>query len=611
MVEDSTRMPESPPPVGAVDSFREAFFRARRAFIREHGRDAFDQAEVFYPTSGHTDSIVVRDAFYGAPPEGPADAFLQRLAATWWTARRRLERDETDGGPLTAAVGLYGHYLPSVGFDFVAELDVDGQLRCWRVDARGRATAIAPPDGELMFHDLTGTFFDVRAGWRALVGRHRIAGELAVIEVESGYVIGVRKGDPSADDPGSRYDPEVEAAFSRMDPHEYDVLEFLGSAEAGAYPFLGERFDEWLGDAAPDVDEGRIDLFVLAASADFRAAVEDLCTHRDGIEVEWTDDADSDELWAELRRGDVVTRASVAYPFLRTLHTGRSFSEGAQAFFGSLVDTVEEAGDLLAAIRRLLADTDYAVELHDGATATVRDGDRVVGRWNLMAIAGRQAYRGSEGEAALAQLIGFDPTSAEIAPRSADLDSCPVTGQPARVGRLFRPQALLGAGSRQLVGAAIGEHFVFYTHETLEPPRYSTPVAAGEGRGLSVLEAAYQRGLGSATTTLDHARALDGNGTWLFVGWDIGSLVLEPGRVRAALEAVGGGGRNAGHGYAFHPDALVVSSAPLDGRAARMARTAALEAVQPRYPTRTWSLDVARALDLRVPAIGVVEGPPS
>ncbi len=563
-----------------VTRFCERFHASRGQFVAEFGPEAYDQASVLYvDEAGET--VVVQDSFYGPQPEGPVDAFVERLASGWWAGRQSLRAD--DGRVLTAVVGLYARYMGEVGFDWIVELGAAGAERCWRRDARGRLWALDTPDDEAMFRDQTGTFFDLRAGWRWLAEQERQADALVVCEVQPGYVIGARPGVPGDEDPASRDDQELEHAFSRFAPGTYDSLEFLGGAVAARYPFHGERYRAWLGDGASRADAGALDLFVLADSEAFADGLRDLCDRR-GIEA-LVDASDDDEApHVELHHGPLRLEVDFAYPFLRTLHTGRSFVEGTRAFYLPVVQALDEAFEVLRAAAEVLPEHRVTCE----GTVMAISG---LGRWNLMALAGRLRFRGSEGREALRSFLTAGDT--------ADLSACPVCGEEARVAKVVRPLRLVGDAS--LVGVAVGEHVVCYT---LEDETHSTPVSPGESRTVAALEAAYVAGLGDAKLQLLEARRIAGAS--LLVAFDAGSLVLEPALLKAALIAADLPADGARTAYAFFPDAVVVADAPLGGRALLQARTAAMEAVQGRFPGRTWPIDLARPVDLEVSPVGAV-----
>lgn len=594
------------------EAFRRAFHQQRLAMTRQYGVEAYDQGEVLYRCGACGAATVVRDAFYGREPQGPVEDFQVELCQRWFAARAQL-RAETCGkcgapGPLTAQRALYAHFLPEVGFDMTFE--VLGQpapqiAALWRMDARGRTTRLSPSRSELDFRDQTGTFFDLRAGWRALVAAHRTSPrDTVVAEVQSGYIIGVRKGVPGDPNPAERHDEALEHLFSRFERRTYDIAEFLGRMDPATTPFHGELFDEWVGEVAPDVANGTLELFVLADSSEFLACIEDFCAHR-GVAVEWID-PDTD-LRVAFHLGDLRIEGAFAYPFLRTLHTGRTFHAGARLFYAPVVSALEDAGDILEIVEQEVKGHD--IDVVEGTLLRIRTPTgKEVGRWNLMTIAGRLPFRSQEGVAALMNLLGYDREHGEFRPLRASLDRCPLCGEPARVGKVLRPSALLGLDRTGLVGAEVGEHFLYYTQEC---PVHSTPVAPGPGRTLAALEAAWAAGLPESRLVLVDARteALGKVPATLLVGFEAGSLVLEPARLKAALEAAEAEAGASVFAYAFFPDVLVVTPSALDAAGRRDARILALEAVQPRFPARIWPLDVARKLALPEEGAGLVERP--
>ncbi|MCA9538031.1 MAG: hypothetical protein KC620_04050 [Myxococcales bacterium] len=589
-----------------LDRHREAFRRDRMALVRSQGPETFDQAQALYRDAATGEVVVVRDAFPGVSPAGPVEAFIERLRMAWWRARRQFRGD----GELRPLAGLYARFLPEVGFDYVVEFRADpaapdaddhaGPVCCWRVDARGRATKLRPPADEGEFHDMTGTFFDLRAGWRWLVAAHRAAGELAVAEVQAGYLIGARAGVPGDPDPASREDPALAAALSAWDRRGYDALEFLAGPVAERYPFPGERYGEWLDEpATAAVEAGQTELFVLADSTAFIDCVQDLCGHR---EIDLALGGDEDDPRLVFSKGPLRVDRPLSYPFLRALHTGRTFIEGTRLFFSPTIDALDDAHELwLVAKARI---EDHALSVEDGDVLIARDAaGQIVARVNLLGLVGGRQRRGQAGADELLRLLGYDARLGRFVLRGGRLDRCPISGDPAVVGKVIRPLALLGVDPRTLAGVVVGQHLVCYT---LDGPEWSTPIEPKPGRTIADLEAAWRAGLEAAPAELLDAGTL-GDDAVLLVGREAGSFVLEPGRVRAALAAMGDEDGGARFAYAFFADALVVARGKLTGAALHRARLAALEAVQARFPDRTWPLDVARPIDLDGPTVGRVE----
>lgn len=571
----------------ALDAFRRSFFADRRALITRLGPEAFDQGRVLYVCALTGRQVVVEDAFPDAP-SGPVRSFLDRLALQWWAARRQFAGEAEPGTRFEPVRALYGRYLPAVGFDWVVELEATGPARAWRVDARQHVTALALPTDDEMFRDQTGTFFDLRAAWRVMVERFLRTRTLSVAEVQPGYLVGVRAGVPDDPHPEAREDPELMAQFSAWDPRDYDTLEFLNGPEG---PPPGEGWPAWLG-PVPEVEARTVDLFALADSTAFTEAVTDLAGAR-GVEVRPVA-----EERLRLVRGPLWTELDFARPYLRTLHAGLDFATGARAFFLSAITALDEAFDLLNALRARL--TGFQVTVESGTVVVIRAGGEVAGRWNLLGLVGRQDALGTREVDEVLAFFGFDPQSRTFTRREVPLDTCPVCGDPARLGKVVRPLGLLD-DPRGLAGVAVGPHFILFTRDCA---RHSTPVEVGPGRSLAELEAAWRADLAEVAIPLASVHAL-GEGT-LAVGFDAGSLVLEPALLKAALVAAGRPASGRYFASAFGPDAVVVTPTPLSGHALYQARLAAEDAVRGLFPGRGWPLDVARPVDLDVEPRGRV-----
>ncbi len=581
---------------------RVEFIESRRALIAQHGAEAFDQAHALYLDEETGQNVVVTDAF--APDTTQSvDVFITSLKLGWWRQRAAFAGAES-GRSLCLIGGCYAHYLPEVGFDYGLELRPaeDGSAHvesAWRMNGIGRTWPLAEPDGTGTFRDQTGTFFHLRSGWRWLVAQFREEGRTMVAEVHPGYTIGVRAGVPGDPDPAGRPDEELDALFSRAIRTRYDTLEFLGGGTAEQYPFEGERFGEWLIDDAEAVASGTLELFALAESESLSRWIEELA---EGREVTVHPEGDADEGVLRLVKGPLSMTVPLGYLLLRALHTGRSFATTARTFVAPSLDALEEAHQLFTAATGALPAYHLAIE--DGAVLTVTaEDDTVVARCNLLGLAGRQSSHGRARLDELLQIMGYDSEKAAFRAGPVPLNTCSVCGRPARVGKVIRPTALLAMDVRLLAGVEIGDHFVHYI---VECPQHTVPIQADPDRGVPDLETAYREGLESAEIKVLGTRKL-GHQSSLFVGFDIGSLVLEPDCLMSVLEAAELPSDGDRFVYAFHPDALVVAARPLDERDRASARSASAEAVTPLFPDRTWPLDVFRKVRLDGPPRGRVE----
>ncbi len=575
------------------EEFRGQVQSARLEQVKRQGSEVADEAYLLYHDQ-QGQALILRDSFYQRRLQLPVERFIQELERGWWASRCTLSLDE---GSQSLVAGFYCHYLGEQGFDCLFEFTPQGAQRAWRRDARGREAALRLPEDEGMFRDQLGSFFNLRAGWRWLLAAHRESGLLEVAEIQPGYLIGVRAGVPGDPTPADREDPELEATFSRWARREYDTLEFLESPEARGYPFHGERYWEWLEEEAVEIQSGSLDLFIIADSSEFMAALRELAENRE-IKLLWPDEDDHSRI--TLSKAELSYELDFALPYLRCLHTGRSFIQGAQEFYLPLLHAMEEAYDLLQLLRKRLKG--YKVLLKEGKLLEIHTlQDQRLGRWHLMSLAGKQTFRGERAEEQLLEFLSFP--KGRFQPRPFSLERCPLSGEPARVERLIRPLELLGGAIQDLMGVELEQHLLCYV---LESERYSSPIEPGPGRSVEILEAAYQRDLPRAQCQLLELKML--NEGLLFVGFDLGSQILEPARVKALLQAAkveNDGDRQ--WAYAFFPDALLLSKEALKGEALMRARAAAQEALLPRFPGRLWPLELARSLDLDVEPVGRVE----
>jgi len=588
----------------AIDIFRSTFLKDRHEFANRNGSSAFDQARTLYQCQRSGQHIVVNDGFYGVGLAPDIGGLMDSLSNEWWPSRSRFTGDD-ETLSLTAVCALYAHYLPEVGSDFVVEYqaadDADSIYCCWRVEANGRAHALRPPTDEGMFLAQTGTFYNVRGGLRWLGYAFSQVKELRVCEVESGLFVGVREGVPGDPDPASRPDEELAYAFSAHIDHGFDTVEFLGSAISEQYPFQSERYSEWLGDYVPAVVQGALDMFMLANSERFCDVVEEYCCLQ---EVEPAFASEDGGLTLTLAMGGLTTQLDLGGLFLRGLHTGRSFSGIVRDFIAPSVDTLLEAEELHNRLCDALHHFDVTVT--EGTILVVSNDGEELGRWNLLTFVGRREGGQSHTVDDILRLMGFDPESKELLTDTVPLDTCAACGAPARLTKVVRPLIHLGVDPRMLVGVPIGDHMVYYNAVC---PDHSIPVRPRPGLSLLDLEAAYQMRLeDSELTVLHHEQCSDEPEIHLFVGYDVGSLLLEARRVRALLDSIqySMGGRC--FAEAPFPDALIIGPAKLTEHNRRRFGLRASELIHRLFPGRLSPLGLMRPLDLNVDPIGRIEG---
>lgn len=583
-----------------IDPFRMAFFETRKQLIAQQGLESFDQAQVLYRGSQSGRKVAVRDAYAVNRGDLGVLDFLEHLRVGWWQERQQFKGEGDAQGELQPVAGLYARYLPEVGFDYCIEFQAQGPIRAFRMNARGRVWPLVLPEDDQMLYDQTGTWLSARAAWRALVAQYHRTAALQLAEVQAGYVIGVRAGVPGDDAPAEREDPALEEAMQPWLRTEFDTLEFLNTAEALQLPLAGRRYTEWL-----DADDlalahgGQIELFVLADASEFLSCIEDVAKEY-GVAVAWLDP--EDDLRVAFVRDDVRVERDFAEYFLGALHCGQSFVEGAQFAYGATVRAVADAAELAEVARAALGDFRVSVEL--GGVLVVRDeADRGLARAHLMSLASRSPMRGRAHREAFLNYLGWDEEAGRFRTATQRLGRCPVTGEPARITKLVRPKAAMTVDARTLAGVDMGSHFTFFAHEG---PSYTTPIELDPAVEQGALEAAYRAGLAEAKIHIVQVRALDG--AWLYCGFDVGSLVLEPARVVALLNLLEGPAAMTVTALALHPDVLLLSEAPLTQGPLGRARAEALALAQTYFPGREYGLGLARTLELEgLEPVGHVE----
>ncbi len=583
-----------------IITFRKSCRKDRLAVIRRLGIGVFDQGRCLYINRATGEHIVTDDTFDTRETQGPIDEFIGDLVDTWWASRRAFESaGQTE---LELVGGIYSHFLPEVGYDYTVEFRREGPIQSWRVDGAGKATKLALPEDELTFHGQTGTFFDLRAGWRALLSKFETAPRLTLEEVEPGYYLGIRKGMPGDDDPASRPDPELEFAFSQHVDYRFDTLEFLGSPEAQSYPFESERFPEWTGAHHEAITTGARDAFILASSERFIESVEDLIEARS---LEITLQVSHDELKATIERTPLSIEVDLGTLFLRTLHTGRSFARGLTAFLSPTLDLLDDAFEVWTVATSNLPN--HSITIENGSLMVIQRPGEAPSRWELMTMAGRSRTHGAARTEGILRLLGFDPSTGERLETPFQLGVCPISGAPARVEKLIRPTSALGVDPRTLIGVPVGHHMVYYTSES---DQHSVPLQPQPNLTISDCEAAYREGLPEATTAVLHWQKMEAeSNATLAIGFNIGSLVLEPGRLRTLVEWLDLDSAGQWSVIGLLPDAILFASNDLQPAVIHRARRRAVEVAENLYPGRTWSLDVMRKMTFEDDAIGRVEQP--
>ena len=493
-----------------LEVLRDRFFKRARQEVITWGEEGLDLAWTYYPslTEGddHASPRLVVDRVH-LPRVGTRSVeFIQSVAREWWPARARVSTarddsgqdstqplsDSADGEMTEAVCGFYARYLNASGFTLVLEfnaLHVQDPKRSpmlWRVDARSEGTQIVMPQDEGDFYDQMGAYLDLRIGWDWLIEQSQQRKALVTAEVEPGYLIGVRPGDPMSDeDPAEREDPEIEAVFSRFDIERFDTLEFINLESAEQYPFQSERFDYWLPAHSSDLLlSQQFEGFVLSQSSQFYDAIEEVAERR-RIELSWGNE--EDQVSIIFRRGPLWVERPFSLPYLWTLHSGRQHHEGAVDFFRDDLDRLYLASELYFAIQRNLESAygpqgGLSIDVLDGYELVIATLDRATGhsqervRIPLIDWAAESVFEGKEGADRFLKLWGWSADRLSWSTPQHPLDQCPLSEREARVSRVLRPK--LDGESPVVIGAKMTQDIPdhLWGYYSLSCPHYNIPI---------------------------------------------------------------------------------------------------------------------------------------
>lgn len=572
-----------------LSSLRRVFFKRAREEATRWGGESVDLAWTYYPrleedqggeqTSAdrgdlnaddidHVESAprLVTDRIH-LPRVGVTTLeLIDSIAADWWPSRREV----TEGGAQHRAIcGFYGRFICASGFSLVVEFNAahiaDPELppTLWRVDGRAEGVELTYPQDEGECYEQLGAYLDLRVGWSWVTRESLKHKALITAEVEPGYLIGVRPGDPLSDeDPAEREDPDIEAVFSRFDIERFDTLEFLNVGLDALPDFKPERFDSWLPEElAEPLLSGQVEAFVLSRLDRFVDAIEDVAERRQ-IEVERSDMGDDDETpQLKLTRGPLSMTRELAHPYLWTLHSGLQHYEGALRSFRDDLDRLYQASELYFNIRSTLApelkrgelslEVNHERELVIWSHREVDVASQELMRAPLIDWSDGHVFTEREGAQRFLKLWGWrEEERAWHTPKHA-LDSCPLSDRPASVIRVIRPHDQADAER------ALGTRFEgglperLWGYYALRSERHITPIFWERA-------AVIERSLNDQThrvIDIKSSRSIDVMGVEVELLWGeelAGSLLHV--EVREALRERGGL-----YAYAFTPDLIALS----------------------------------------------------
>lgn len=569
---------------------RGKMFRDLRSDVLTWSAESVDLARAYYHAPGQKIPHMLEDKVYLPKAECSALELIEGVTQQWWASRAQLDRAQlgdahlqSGEGPLEALCGFYGRYLSASGYHMVLEFGPQGLAHIWRIDARFEHVSIKPPRDEDDFYDQMACYLDLRYGWRWHIHKFLQQPRLMVVEVENNYMIGVRVGEPgSLEDPAEREDPHLEDAFSRFDAERFDTLEFLNAPESGELPFQDERYPTWLPEAWRDgLNAREYELFVLALSDGFFRAVEDMAEVRQ-VEVELIHRDDRPTL--KLHRGPISTLHDFSLPYLKTLHSGRTFAEGAIDFLREDAERVRAASELYFGLSRRLSSSAFTLSIHKDSLR-ISEGDQLRAELPLLTWAELGAFEGAEGPQRLLTLLGFerDDERGGLSWRRPDhpLDQCPLCHEGAQVRRAVRPKP----SARSSVGPqATFERGGAWGHYLLSCPHHRLPITWSSAERIEELISAqpYRR----LEVRAEHSEG----GVNLLWAEEVAGLLLDD-QGRESLRERGGL-----FARAFYPDVVALSMSPLSDHQLREARSRATLLAQQVNPSRLWPLELESSL---------------
>ena len=520
--------------------------------------------------------------------------FIDSVQRDWWPSRAQVQTDESDES-ITAIVGFYGRYLGASGYALVIELrpehaqDPSLKPTLWRVDARPEGVEITFPQNEGEVYSQLGAYLDLQEGWSWLARESMKAEALITAEVEPGYLIGVRPGDPLSElHPAEREDREIEEVFSRFDVERFDTLEFLNSEECENYPFQSERYPSWLPtDLVDALNEGQFEAFVLSQSTRFFEAVEEVAERR---KVEVTLDESDESPMLIFSRGPLSLKRQFSLPYLWTLHSGRQHHEGAVEYFRDDLVRLFEASELFFQIKRKLTeahgDEALSIEIEGDDVLIIKESRGEGKTWVQLPLfewISEGLFEGKEGASRFLQLLGWSSTPPQWQIPNHRFDRCPLCDQNARLHKMVRPQ--IHDSSHRTIGHQVKERLPeqIWAYYALSCTQHRIPVfwSQRETVHLSFEQQTHQ------VLEITSAQTIDDAGTLLELLWgeELAGALLNVSNREALRE------RGALFAHAITPDLIVLSLLPITSEVLYRIEDKCDQMIAQFGPDRDWRLD--------------------
>ena len=503
-------------------------------------------------------------------------------------------------------IGFYGRYLGASGYALVLEFspkhaqDLELQPILWRVDARPEGVKITFPRTEGDVYSQLGAYLDLREGWSWLLEESIKAEALITAEVEPGYLIGVRPGDPlSEEDPADREDPEIEEVFSRFDVERFDTLEFLNGHDSDGYPFQSERYHSWLSsELGAQLETGQFEAFVLSQSQKFFEAIEEvaekrkvevtLSTQDSGLHTE--EEGYEERPLLKFKRGPLSITRDFSLPYLWTLHSGRQHYEGAVEFFRDDLERLYSGSELFFRMKRLLEDSHglgiLDIYIEDDDQLIIREAKGARRKWvhiSLSHWADEGLFEGKEGAERFLRLLGWTKDPPQWQAPQHSLEQCALCEQEARLTRVLRPR--FGQAQPKTIGMRLRDQLPeqIWGYYAMVCPQHFVPVFWSKGELLHQhLEKNTHQIVDIKTALKFEVNGLSLELLWgdELAGYLLNQTTKESLRERGALFA-----------YAVTPDLIVLSLLPIQEELRQSIEPKIAQVIAQFGPDRDWRLE--------------------
>jgi hypothetical protein len=438
-----------------LDQYRKKFFQRLKKHSSQWAFREIDIAVTYYlsdqanPTelqstelqstedSQDAKLLILEDQFWMPRTNFNPTQLIHHLEESWWKQRRFLKQSQQNTKQ-DAIIGFYGRYLSNLGYFLIIAFKDHGYFCMYRYDPQGKNMTMLYPKDEGLFYDSFATFLDYRSGWKWMLQQFRKHKEAMVREVESGLVFGIRKGEPGTD-PAEREDQDLEHLFSAQDIEQFDTLEFIGSELAEQYPFDQSTYEDWLdADLVSLIKSGEIDLFVLAQSGSFIAAIEDLASMKNIKVTLLPAKTEGDDDLIKFSKGKLSLQKSFSFAFLWTIHTAHTFHQGANAIFSTFIEQLDDAQTLYERLENELKDA-FILKMEDENLKIIeKKNPKSFVQFPIFEWSQLGTFDSLQATEQIRSFLGIDALTGEIKQQQHSLKKCPICGHVATIQAMIR-----------------------------------------------------------------------------------------------------------------------------------------------------------------------------